>query len=95
MGWQRAESPNPLGRPRGDFQVRQLARTHTAAAIQALVDALASKNERTRITAAEAILDRGWGRPGQAKADEGAGERRQVVVRWLKPGEVLKTAEAS
>lgn len=95
MGWQRAESPNPLGRPRGDFQIRQLARMHTGEAIQALVDALGSKNERTRITAAEAILDRGWGRPGLAPAIADSGERKRTVIEWLKPGEVLMPGEAS
>ena len=82
MAWQKGQSGNPGGRPRADVQVRELARAHTAAALKALVTALQSKNERTRVAAAEALLDRGWGRPGQAvtgERDEGPAE---MVIRW-------------
>jgi hypothetical protein len=55
-------SGNPTGRPKGDVQA--LAREHTPTAIAALVAALS--NERERVPAAVALLDRGWGKPAQA-----------------------------
>ena len=53
-------SGNPAGRPKG---IEALAREHTAAAIQALVEAL--KRPKEAVPAAVALLDRGWGKPKQ------------------------------
>lgn len=49
-------------------QIRSLARSHTRTAINALVGVMRSKNatHAARVSAANAILDRGWGRPPQA-----------------------------
>ena len=59
------QSGNPGGRPKDEIRVKELAREHTVEALQALVTGLKAKGERTRIAAAEALLDRGWGRPTQ------------------------------
>jgi hypothetical protein len=44
-----------------------LAREHTPKAVQALVDVLESSDasDAAKVSAATAILDRGWGRPKQ------------------------------
>ncbi len=49
-------------------QIRSLARSHTRTAVNALVGVMRSKNatHAARVSAANAILDRGWGRPPQA-----------------------------
>jgi hypothetical protein len=49
-------------------EVRSLARSHTRTAINALLGVLRSKDatHAARVSAATAILDRGWGRPAQA-----------------------------
>ena len=65
MAWKKGQSGNPAGRRAEDAQVKELARSHTVAAVQALVKALKAKSERTRVAAAEALLDRGWGKPAQ------------------------------
>ena len=57
------QSGNPGGRKKGLPELEALARSHTAAAIQALVDALT--DPRLKVHAAEALLDRGYGRPTQ------------------------------
>ena len=64
------QSGNPGGRPRVVAAIRDLARSHAADAIAALVDvALHGKNESARVAAASAILDRGFGRPGPPATD--------------------------
>jgi hypothetical protein len=57
MGWKPGQSGNPGG-PKGWAEVNALARQHTAAAIDALLKALADR--RTRVQAAQVLLDRGW-----------------------------------
>jgi hypothetical protein len=65
MSWKPGESGNPGGRPKGYGDIRDLARNHTDRAIQVLAtimdDEKAPKNARA--AAAQALLDRGWGRP--------------------------------
>lgn len=65
MPWVKGQSGNPVGRPRGDATVKELARAHTSAAIGTLVASLKATSERTRVAAAIALLDRGWGQPKQ------------------------------
>lgn len=45
--------------------VAALAREHTAAAVDTLVELLTAKDLKLRMAAAAALLDRGWGKPGQ------------------------------
>lgn len=59
----KGKSGNPSGRPKVNGVVQELARKHTAAAIKALVDALS--DEKLKVSAAQALLDRGWGKPNQ------------------------------
>jgi hypothetical protein len=57
-------SGNPGGRPRDEQKVAELARSYTREAIEALVELMRRGNdERIRGTAAQALLDRGWGKP--------------------------------
>lgn len=63
--FQKGQSGNPAGRRAEVGPIKELARQHTEAAISALVGALADENGRTRVAAAEAILDRGYGKPTQ------------------------------
>jgi hypothetical protein len=67
-----SKSGNPGGRPKVLEKVRRLARQHTVEAIEILVDVArnAKKHPPARVTAAIAILDRGWGKPTQAVAGE-------------------------
>ncbi|MEX0504543.1 DUF5681 domain-containing protein [Alphaproteobacteria bacterium LSUCC0719] len=57
-------SGNPGGRPKDEARVAELARSHTLEAIDTLVDLMRhGRDERVRGTAAQALLDRGWGKP--------------------------------
>lgn len=71
--WPKGVSGNPSGLPKAIVEVRALAREHTADAIAALVSALDDASGAVRVRAAEALLDRAWGRPTQA-IDVGGGE---------------------
>jgi len=59
-------SGNPAGRPRIVAEVADLARRHTADAIAALVAIMPKgESDAARVSAANALLDRGYGRPVQ------------------------------
>jgi len=60
-------SPNPGGRPKVDRELRELARTHSKAAINTLVRIMRNKRApaMAQVKAAAVVLDRGFGRPAQ------------------------------
>lgn len=62
--WQKGESGNAGGRPRMVVRVRELARQHTEEAIETLAEIMLDKHgsESARVAAANALLDRAWGR---------------------------------
>ena len=64
MRFERGQSGNPGGRPKAYGEIRDLARQHTELALRTLVEIAAhGENQSARVTAANAILDRGWGKP--------------------------------
>jgi hypothetical protein len=78
------------GRPAGSHDIATsaqkgeiggVARTHAAAAVNALVAIVTSgQSEATRVSAAVAILDRGYGRPAQSLEHSGpAGSPVQII----------------
>ncbi|MGA3007609.1 MAG: DUF5681 domain-containing protein [Opitutaceae bacterium] len=68
MRFQPGQSGNPGGRPKSDFALGELARKHTRMALACIVSIMqdADASPVARVRAAEAILDRGYGKPGQS-----------------------------
>jgi len=65
--FQKGQSGNPGGRPKVLGDVQELARQYTAEAIETLRDIMRDKRAppAARSLAANALLDRGYGRPPQ------------------------------
>jgi Family of unknown function (DUF5681) len=82
MPFVKGQSGNPGGRPKELSDVVQLARGYTGPAVQTLAKIMGqSKASATaRVTAAIALLDRGWGKPSQAITGEGGGPLEMIVT---------------
>jgi hypothetical protein len=73
--------------PKTLTEIRSIARSHTRTAINTLVGVMRSKNatHAARVSAANAILDRGWGKPAQflENGDDGALELIHRIERVI------------
>jgi hypothetical protein len=64
MRFEKGRSGNPGARPKGDGEIRELARQRTMTALETLVEiAERGQNESARVAAENAILDRSCGKP--------------------------------
>ncbi len=63
-------SGNPGGRPKAMKKLVELARVYTEEAILTLAECLQDKDGRVRVAAANALLDRGWGKPVQPTEEQ-------------------------
>jgi hypothetical protein len=82
-GYRKGQSGNPGGRPKEVAEVRELARTHTEAAIARLAEWMASDDPRASVAASSALLDRGWGKATQTMEQD-------VTVHGSALGDLLK-----
>jgi hypothetical protein len=85
MPFEPGKSGNPGGRPAVKLDdgrsLADLAKEHTAAAVATLAEIVGDKkvDPRARVSAATALLDRGWGRPQQSVDLTSAGHALGLV----------------
>lgn len=60
------QSGNPSGRPKENAEIKALAKSYGKDAIEKMAALLESDDEKVRLAAAQALLDRGYGKPAQA-----------------------------
>ena len=81
--FQPGKSGNPGGRPKEAAEVKALAQEYGAEAIEKLVALLRGEDDRVAKAAADSLLDRGFGKPGQAVEMTGA-DGGPLSLTWLK-----------
>lgn len=82
--WAPGQSGNPGGRPKVAAELKELARQHGPEAIQKLVDLMrAADKQEVQARAAEALLDRGYGKATQSIAGEYGEGPIEFVIRDL------------
>lgn len=91
MPFKKGESGNPSGRPRVVATLRDLARAHTADALNTLVSIMNGSEQppAARVAAAKELLDRGYGKAAQPVDGDGEGGPIQtsITVRFVSPQE--------
>jgi hypothetical protein len=89
--WKPGQSGNPSGRPKIPSEIREMARAASPAALQALVDIVNDRDSPppARVSAANSILDRAYGKPAQPIDGDGEGGAipMAIEVRFVSPGE--------
>ncbi len=83
----KGKSGNPGGRPKENAEVKALARSHCDSAIKIIAKLMKSDDEKVRLAAAQAMLDRGLGKPATVVIgdDDEAPVRIEGRVRLVKP----------
>lgn len=80
MPFVKGQSGNPGGRPKDAAQIAGLARKHSREAIKKLVEWMRSDNAKASVSAAQALLDRGYGKPQQSMNLSGSVEISRLNI---------------
>jgi hypothetical protein len=80
--FQKGVSGNPSGRSEDTHTISQLAKAYTEEAIEKLAEIMRTgKTEQTQVRAAEALLDRGWGKAAQHIGGSDGSEAIRVYLK--------------
>jgi hypothetical protein len=80
--FQKGMSGNPSGRSKETHTISQLAKAYTQEAIEKLAAIMRTgKTEQAQVRAAEALLDRGWGKASQHVGGIEDGEPVQIYLK--------------
>lgn len=90
MPFKKGQSGCPGGKSPIPADVREIARGHTRDALEVLSKIMhdGTAPPQARVSAANSLLDRGWGKPAQAVTDAEGGPPRVLV-------EIVKFAEGT
>ena len=97
-GFKPGKSGNPSGRPKSNAFIVSLAQACTEEAIQTLAEIMRDESKPTaaRVSAATALLDRGYGKAPQAHTIAGDDDLRpnimQIRMVVMQPGGVMRPA---
>ena len=91
------QSGNPLGRPKSDKTIRELARVHTKDALKTLSEIVKNPKspDAARVQACNALLDRGWGKAPQYIEKLELGMSYETYLEKLAKEEEIKSVEVS
>ena len=81
--FQKGVSGNPGGKPKKHEDVKALARQHSKAALNRIVELISSSDERVAIMAAKEVLDRAYGKAKPAD-DEDDNAKKNVTINILR-----------
>lgn len=89
-GFKKGQSGNPGGRSKEQKELRVLAREYTDQAVRTLASIMADKkaNSGARVSAAQVLIERGWGKPLQQV------EVKRTPLDEFTPDELRAVAEA-
>ena len=81
MPFQPGQSGNPSGRPKENAEVKALARQYTQQAIDTLGTIMLNPDAKgsERVAAAQALLDRAYGKPAQAIVGDATADPVQIT----------------
>lgn len=89
--WQAGRSGNPAGRSKSEYALRDYARTFTKEALETIAGVMRDENAppEARIRAADALLNRGWG-----KAPASLDVNAQIGVEVVSVADAIREASA-
>lgn len=82
MPFQPGVSGNPSGRPKENNEVKALARANAPQAMQKLIDIMTNGEPKLALQAANAVLDRAYGKPVQAIVGDDDAPPIRKVLTW-------------